>query len=405
MQVQSPREGIFGRIYGVPEELGSGTRRRLEGSEGVWVLVGAVESGGRGVQFMLLGLGVPAVRRLRVQVCAMASSAPSPMHKGGGPCFAGVDCGTNSTRLLVLDAQGKTLAREMQITRLGQGVDATGRLADEAIGRVCACLEEYRRILESHDPDAVREGRIRASATSAARDAENSAEFFARAEAALGARPELLPGAEEGRLSFLGATDALPVSDGMTQGEQATIAVVDLGGGSTEVCVGSRSRVDALKVVSCQMGSVRLAERFLWETDPPSKDALDAAAGAVRQVLQEAAPKLEGISDASLLVGVAGTVSATTRLVKKLEGEYDKDKIHHSVLHLDQIEATLADLAGKTHAERIATVGMEAKRADVILGGLVTLVELMKFFKFDRLLTSENDILDGLAASVLEKHK
>ena len=348
---------------------------------------------------MLLGLGVPVVRRFRSQVRAMAASSGA-----NGPCYAGVDCGTNSTRLLVVDAQGRTLAREMQITRLGQGVDATGRLADEAIGRVCACLEEYRGILERCDPDAVKAGRIRASATSAARDADNSAEFFARAEAALGARPELLPGAEEGRLSFLGATDALPagaVGDGV-DAKDALVAVVDLGGGSTEVCVGSRSQVDALKVVSCQMGSVRLAERFLWESDPPSKEALLAAA-AVREVLQEAAPKLAGIEDAALLVGVAGTVSATTRLVKKLDGPYDKDKVHHCLLSLDQIETTLADLAGKTHAERIATPGMEAKRADVILGGLVTLVELMKFFKFDRLLTSENDILDGLTASVLER--
>ncbi len=168
---------------------------------------------------------------------------------------AAIDCGTNSTRILIADAEGRTLDRRMTITRLGQGVDGAGRLAPEAIDRVVATLTDYRRLAEGHGVE-----RFMASATSAARDASNREAFFDAAEAALGVRPQLLSGEEEGRLSFAGATADLDTGLG-------PFLVVDIGGGSTEFVVG---RSEPMGVYSADIGCVRVTERYLG-SDPPER--------------------------------------------------------------------------------------------------------------------------------------
>ena len=216
---------------------------------------------------------------------------------------AAIDCGTNSTRLLVVDDDGATLERLMRITRLGQGVDATGRLAPEAIDRTVAVLTEYRAVLDRLGVERDRDrDRVRMAATSAARDAANRDEFFDRAEAAVGVRPELLGGDEEGRLSFLGATAELDPADG-------PFLVVDIGGGSTEFAVGTGQPEG---VMSVDIGCVRVTEKFLV-SDPPAPEELTNALTVVRDYLDDVVRVIPAASDAACLVGLAGTVSERGR--------------------------------------------------------------------------------------------
>lgn len=294
---------------------------------------------------------------------------------------AAVDIGTNSARLLIVDAAGRELARPMRITRLGQGVDVTGRLAPEAIDRTVAVLEEYgaecRRLSVA---------RLRVTASSAARDADNAQAFFDAAERALGVRPELLSGEEEARLSFLGATSGLPAED-------APFLVVDIGGGSTELAVGS-ARPE--QVVSLQLGCRRMSERHL-RSDPPSADELDACAKDVEATLATA----DGldVGRARRVVGLAGTVTAISAMQLGLS-RYDASRTHHTTLSLDQVEQSLTELSRAPLAERRRLLA-EPERADVIVGGAVVLLGFLRHFRVPELLVSEHDILDGLTASLL----
>ena len=299
------------------------------------------------------------------------------------PVVAAIDCGTNSTRLLVSDGT-TTLVRLMRITRLGQGVDATGRLAPEAIERTVVVLREYRAVMDDHGV-----ARVRITATSAARDATNRDVFFDAAEAAAGARPELLGGDEEGRLSFLGATRELDPADG-------PFLVVDIGGGSTEFVVGTTEPVG---VRSFDVGCVRVSERFL-EHDPPRPEELANALGVVRDHLEDLTRDTPAVLDAARFVGLAGTVT-TAAAVELGLAEYDRDRIHHFALSRAAAEDVFRTLATETRAERITNPGLEAARADVIVGGLIVLVAIFRFFDFDECLVSEADILDGLVQSLL----
>ena len=295
---------------------------------------------------------------------------------------AAIDCGTNSTRLLVVDADGATLERLMRITRLGQGVDATGRLAPDAIERTIAVLTEYR-----HDLDRLHVERVRMTATSAARDASNRDDFFDAAEAAIGVRPELLGGDEEARLSFLGATAELDPADG-------PFLVVDIGGGSTEFAVGATAPEGA---VSIDIGCVRMTEKFL-HSDPPAPEELTNALTVVRDYLDDVVRDLPAVADAACLVGLAGTVSAVATV--ELGIDYDRDRIHHFRLRRDAVEDVFRTLATETRAQRVHNPGLEEARADVVVGGIVVLVAIMRHLGFDECLVSESDILDGLVMSL-----
>jgi exopolyphosphatase/guanosine-5'-triphosphate,3'-diphosphate pyrophosphatase len=296
--------------------------------------------------------------------------------------LAAVDCGTNSTRLLVRRG-GETLERLMRITRLGQGVDATGELAPEAIERTVAVLREFRGVM-----DRLGVERVRMTATSAARDAGNRDVFFDAAEEAIGVRPELLGGREEGRLSFLGATSELDPADG-------PFLVVDIGGGSTEFAVGAAEFEGA---VSVDVGCVRLTEKFL-HADPPLAEELSAAISVVDAYLDDVVRELPAAEGARRLVGLAGTVTTVAAVEIGLP-EYDRDRIHHFVLTKEAAEDVFRTLATEARAARIHNPGLEEARADVIVGGCCILVAVMRRLGFDELLVSEADILDGLVLSL-----
>jgi exopolyphosphatase/guanosine-5'-triphosphate,3'-diphosphate pyrophosphatase len=274
----------------------------------------------------------------------------------------------------------------MRITRLGQGVDATGRLAPDAIDRTVAVLREYRQVI-----DDMAAPRVRITATSAARDAGNRDAFFSAAEQAIGVSPELLSGDEEGRLSFLGATNELDPSEG-------PFLVVDIGGGSTELVVGT---AEPEGIQSVDLGCVRITEKYL-SSDPPAPEELSNALSEVRDVLEDAARAVPAMRTARRLVGLAGTVTTVAAVEIGLM-TYDRDRIHHFELTRDAAEDVFRTLATESRADRVANPGLEEARADVIVGGCAVLVGVMRFFDFDRCLVSEADILDGIALGLLAR--
>ena len=298
--------------------------------------------------------------------------------------IAAIDLGTNSTRLLVADRRPDgtldTLDRRNTITRLGQGVGATGRLAPEAIERNLATLQAYRVEMDRLGVDTVR-----VAATSAARDAANRDGFFDAVEKVVGARPELLTGEEEGRLSFLGATGELDPAQG-------PFLVVDIGGGSTEFIVGT-SEVEG--VMSIDVGCVRLTEKYM-EHDPPLPEELTACISLTDAYLEDVIREVPGAAEARTLVGLAGTVT-TIAAVEMGLATYDRDRIHHFVLTHEAAEDVFRTLATEARADRIHNPGLEEARADVIVAGCCVLVAVFRRFGFDEMVVSESDILDGLA--------
>lgn len=297
---------------------------------------------------------------------------------------AAVDIGTNSVRLLVHDPERGTLQREARITRLGGGVDRTGRLDPAGIDRTESVLAEYRQFLERHGVE-----QVRAIATSAARDASNRDEFFTRAESALGVRPELLSGEEEGRLAFAGATTGLDPARG-------PFCVVDLGGGSTEFAVGT---TELEGILSVDMGSVRFTERYV-DTDPPEPEELVACLSVAEAHLLDVVRELPDISETATWIGVAGTIT-TVAAVEIGLATYGPDRIHHFELTKAAAEDVYRTLVTEPLEDRVHNPGLQPERAEVIVGGVTILVGIMRFFGIDPLLVSEHDILDGVAASLL----
>ena len=302
---------------------------------------------------------------------------------------AAVDIGTNSVRLLVADVDGASprdakivpLDRRMRITRLGQGVDGSRALAPEAIARTTAVLREYRDVLAEFGVT-----QVRATATSAARDATNRDEFFTAAHDALGVTPELLSGEEEAALSFLGATADLDAP--------APYLVVDIGGGSTEFVLGTDAPVG---LVSLDMGCVRITEQFI-HSDPPAPEELSNAVAVVRDLVAEVPRVIPGALDAVTLVGLAGTVTTVAAVEQGLP-EYDPEKIHHFRLTREAAEDVFRTLATESAEQRRHNPGLEPGRVDVIVGGAAVLVGIFRVLGFDDMLVSEADILDGLVRS------
>ena len=320
---------------------------------------------------------------------ADAVTARVPSTSGAGGPVAAIDCGTNSTRLLVIDASGKTLERQMRITRLGEGVDATGVLNEAAIARTVAVLEDYRRVM-----DELGVVRVRMATTSAARDAGNAEGFFSAAAEAVGVRPELLTGEEEGRLSFAGATAQLPRRIPADQ----PVLVVDIGGGSTELVVGRPSDPRSTSEVSLDVGCVRVNERFLRH-DPPRPDELSGAVEAVRAMLEDALGRLPSVPAGGIVIGLAGTVSTVAALELSID-VYDRERIHHASIDRAQVDKWLTVLSGEASTQRLARSGLVRGREDVIVGGVLILSCIMDAFAAMKCLVSEDDILDGLAATV-----
>ena len=308
---------------------------------------------------------------------------------------AAIDCGTNSIRLLIVDRVDHRLRdvhREMRIVRLGEGVDATGRFAAEALARTEAALVDYAVLLREH---GVR--KLRMVATSATRDAENRDEFFAMTAGVLGdvvpgAIAEVITGSQEAELSFNGAVGELDSA-------AAPFVVVDLGGGSTEVVFGDARGVQAS--YSADIGCVRMTERCL-HSDPPTAIEVAEARDVVRDRLSEAL-RVVPVEQAKTWVGVAGTFTTIAALARGMD-TYDPEAIHLSRIGFDSMLAVCDQLIGMTRAQRAALGPMHVGRVDVIGGGAIVVQELAAAMSeragIDELVVSEHDILDGIALSI-----
>jgi len=327
---------------------------------------------------------------------------------------AAIDCGTNSIRLLVAQVDPASgvltdLDRRMQIVRLGQDVDRTGRLAPQALARTLAATREYAQVCADLGVQ-----RIRFVATSATRDAANGAEFLAGVRALIGVDAEVISGSEEAALSFMGATRGLITAAVAAAGaegapgsagrpSQEPVVVVDLGGGSTEVVLGTGSdgRVEASR--SVDVGSVRLTERYL-AGDPPSQDELVAARAEVDRMLDQVADAVS-LDRARQLVGLAGSVTTVTAHALRLP-RYDSARIHACVLPVSQVRAACEDLVTMSREQRAALPYLHPGRVDVIGAGALiwdrVLGRVAAASGITEVVTSEHDILDGIAWSLVE---
>ncbi|MEO3775300.1 Ppx/GppA phosphatase family protein [Micromonospora sp. B11E3] len=308
--------------------------------------------------------------------------------------MAAIDCGTNSIRLLVADLPGPDagpdsplgeLVRRLEIVRLGQGVDRTGRLAPEAIERTRVVLASYAADIEKLGAE-----RVRMCATSASRDASNAGDFRAMVEQTLGVGPEVVTGDEEARLSFTGAVRGLPAD------AQPPYLVVDIGGGSTEFVVGTREG-GVRAAISVDVGCVRMTERHL-HGDPPGLDQIAAAQADIAAAVDRALAAVPG-REAATLVGLAGSVTTVVAVAEGLPG-YDPERIHHARVSYDEVARVTADLLGKSREQRLAIPAMHPGRADVIGAGALVLRVIMERAGMPSVVASEHDILDGIAWSL-----
>ena len=306
---------------------------------------------------------------------------------------AAIDCGTNSIRLLVADvpaAGGHTdLLRRMEVVRLGEGVDATGRLAPQAIERTRLVLAEYAAAARDLGAAAVR-----MVATSATRDAANRADFEDMVVTTLGKAPDVVTGREEAELSFLGATASLDAAARAHGAEppRPPFLVVDIGGGSTEFVLGDAGGVRAAR--SVDIGCVRMTERHL-HGDPPSAEEIRRAEDDIRAALAQVTADVP-VGEAASLVGLAGSVTTVAALALELPA-YDPDAIHGSRIPVDAVRAVTADLLAATRERRAAMPVMHPGRVDVIGAGALVLRVLMDEFGMSEVVVSEHDILDGIA--------
>ena len=297
---------------------------------------------------------------------------------------AAIDCGTNTVKLLI-GALPDVAVRETRIVRLGQGVDATGRLGDDALARTFEALDHYAELIRQHGAT-----RVRFCATSATRDAENSEEFTQGVRARLGVVPEVLSGAEEARLAYEGAVRHLRDEPALP------VLVVDIGGGSTELIRGASVTAPPSAAHSMDIGSVRLHERHL-RSDPPTLAEITACVGDIERHL-DACPVSP--ARAATVVGVAGTVTSVAAGVLDLPA-YDRDAIDQAVLPVEQVHAMVDRLVGMTVTERLALPWLDPGRADVIDAGALILSRVLRRTPVETLLVSEADILDGIAWSLV----
>ena len=301
--------------------------------------------------------------------------------------IAAIDCGTNSTRLLIVgkndNDEHQTITRQTQITRLGEGVDSQHSLLPSAIDRTLVTLFGYKEELSKHDVS-----QVRVVATSAVRDADNGQVFLDAAEDIIGKKTECLSGLEEAKLSFQGATFELNKS-------KAPFLVIDIGGGSTEFAFGQEKCESFL---STDVGCVRLTERFI-QNDPPLPEELSAALSLIDLHLDDVLMEIPSLNQATTIIGVAGTVITTSMIEQGLDS-YSYNKVHGHRMSKESIEEVFRLLVTDDRNGRLSNPGMEEGRVDVIVGGLCILVQVMRKFNFEEILVSEKDILDGLTLSL-----
>jgi exopolyphosphatase / guanosine-5'-triphosphate,3'-diphosphate pyrophosphatase len=330
-----------------------------------------------------------------------APGEPANTRLAGMARVAAIDCGTNSIRLLVADlterddgtAHLRDVHREMRIVRLGEGVDATKRLSEAALKRTADALADYTNICRRKGTE-----RVRMVATSATRDATNRDEFFAMTRELLGVEAEVISGDEEARLSFTGAVGDL-------EPEEGPFVVSDIGGGSTELVVGTwdGKRADVIGALSVDIGCVRITERCL-RSDPPTPEEIAQAKEFAARTLQPAFDAVP-VAKARTWIGVAGTITTLSAVAQGLP-EYDSESTHLSRLSRAEISRTAQRLLTATKEERAAIRTIHPGRVDVIGGGaIITEVladQLADTAGIGELLVSEHDILDGIALSLAE---
>jgi exopolyphosphatase / guanosine-5'-triphosphate,3'-diphosphate pyrophosphatase len=300
-----------------------------------------------------------------------------------------VDIGTNSTRVLAVDVEDGTVTRDLlrdsRVTRLGQGVDATGRLTDEATARVFAVLDDYKQQIDALDAD-----QAVAVLTSAVRDADNGAWFAAEVKRRYGLGARTIEGSEEAHLTFLGAT-----SERAPDPAGGEIVVIDIGGGSTELVVGRGGEVSFF--TSLQAGVVRQTERHV-HSDPPEPEELQALTAEVLTLIEAQVPA-EVRNRAGAGIAVAGTATSAAAIDLQLE-PYDPTRAHGHVLPEGTLELQLARLAQMTEERRRAVPGLHPDRAPTIVAGVAMLLECLRAFGLKRVEVSEHDILRGCALRV-----
>lgn len=322
---------------------------------------------------------------------------------GAGP-VAAIDAGTNSVRILIAqdtESGVKELHRDMRIVRLGQGVDETGEFAPEALQRTFSAIDDYAREITRHGAHPTR-----FIATSASRDVSNRDEFVAGIRQRLHVTPEVVSGQTEAQLTFAGAASALDTS---SWERPIRVAVVDLGGGSTEIVLGTIDPADGTANITAQtsmnVGCVRFHERYHF-ADPPTRQQVIEAQNDLSQRLDELDPQEFNFTNLDAVVGVAGTITTITAAALNLES-YDSEAIHATELNIDQIIETAHTIVGQTTAERSQYGFMHEGRIDVIGAGAVIWAHLLDYIRaatnhtVTTAITSEKDILDGIALSLL----
>ena len=327
------------------------------------------------------------------------------MSPEGVTRVAAIDCGTNSLRLLVADVDPAAgclsdVDRRLEIVRLGQGVDATGRLAADALARTLRVLRSYQRIIEEASASA-----IRMVATSATRDAVNAGEFVAGVRDILAIEPEVLSGEEEARLSFIGATAEFAAArPGVPDPPPGHLGppylVVDIGGGSTEFVLGAGwpGAAGPEAALSVDIGCVRMTERHL-HTNPPRPDEISAATADIDAALDQVAAKVP-VASARTLIGLAGSVTTVAGIALGLPA-YDPARIHLARIPARQVHEIARDLLGQAYQQRARIPVMHPGRVDVIGAGALVLDRVLARFGFAEAVASEHDILDGMAWSMV----
>ncbi len=298
-----------------------------------------------------------------------------------------IDIGTNSVRLLIAEknAEWRDLRRELEITRLGEDVNRTHSIKPEAMERTLAALAKYKELLERYAVE-----KVRVVATSAMRDAANSADFIATVKERLGLSIEVISGEEEGRLTFAGVA-----GPGSLVKPDELALVVDVGGGSTEYIYGRNGEV--FGATSLNIGSVRLYELFI-KHDPPLAGEIESARAMIQTSAGQVFEKL-AVESPDVVIAVAGTATQLAAVYYGVD-PYDPEKIHGSRISVSELASLIKQLAAMPVEQRRTLMGMHPKRADVIVTGALILEETLLGLGFPEMIISEKDILDGIAYSV-----
>ena len=312
------------------------------------------------------------------------------INKRSRPVFtspvAAIDIGTNSTNLLIVDPQGNEIVREVNVTRLGKGVAASGRLEDSAIAATVQQLAIYASLLKQHNVEI-----FRVTATEACRRASNANTFLDQAEATLGKRPEIISGEAEGKLAFSGALSKLDPHDGTT-------IVIDIGGGSTEIMIGTGNSLQ--HVSSFPVGAVVLTETELHR-DPPRPEELTNAIGLVTDFMDDLVREFPQVLNATRVVGVAGTI-VTIAAIELGIARFDPVALHEMTLTREAAEDVFRTLATESLIDRKSNPGLPPERADVIVGGCCALVGIMRRLRIPSITVSVHNLLDGVVQHILD---